>query len=62
MSAPNALYISSGLTMFFSDLPILPNSRVTGWPCQLRLPSAASSTSLASTYWPRASLKAAAWM
>ena len=36
MSAPNAAYISSGLTMFFSDLPILPNSRVTGWPCQVK--------------------------
>ena len=34
VSAPYAAYISSGLTMFFSDLPILPNSRVTGSPCQ----------------------------
>ena len=29
MSAPYIAYMSSGLTMFFSDLPIFPNSRVT---------------------------------
>ena len=62
MSAPNAAYISSGLTMFFSDLPILPNSRVTGSPFHVKAgwPSSStpSSTSLASTYWPRPSVKA----
>jgi hypothetical protein len=36
VSAPYCAYMSSGLTMFFSDLPILPNSRVTGWPCQVK--------------------------
>ena len=35
VSAPYASYMSSGVTMFFSDLPIFPYSRVTGWPCQV---------------------------
>ena len=32
LASPNAAYISSGVVTFFSDLPIFPYSRVTGWP------------------------------
>jgi len=47
--------MSSGVTMFFRDLPILPYSRVTGWPSKVKPPCSSPSTLLASTYWPRAS-------
>jgi hypothetical protein len=56
VSAPYASHISSGVTTFFSDLPILPYSRRTGWPRQVNPPSAVGSTSSAGTYWPRASV------
>ena len=38
VSAPYSAYSSSGLTEFFRLLPIFPNSRTTGCPCQ-RKPS-----------------------
>ena len=39
VSAPYSSYISSGVTEFFRLLPILPNSRVTGWPSWKNSPS-----------------------
>ena len=67
MSAPYSAYISSGVTTFLSDLPIFPYSRCTTSPFQRYTtspePSGAGSsvTSVAGTYWPRASVKAYAW-
>ena len=51
VSAPYCSIISSGVTTFFSDLPILPYSRNTSWPFQ-EYPDgtpASSTTSAAST-------------
>ena len=50
--------MSSGVTEFLSDLPILPSSRVTGSPPCSKPLSREPSTSSAGTYTPRESLKA----
>ena len=50
--------MSSGVTEFLSDLPILPNSRVTGCPSWVNPSASEPSTSSAGTYTPRPSLKA----
>ena len=47
--------MSSGVTEFFSDLPILPNARVTGRPWCVNPAAAVPSTSSAGTYTPRPS-------
>ena len=54
VSAPYSAQISSGVTAFFRDLPILPSSRLTGSPSKKNLPSR-SSTSAAGTGKPRLS-------
>ncbi len=61
VSAPYAAKISSGEITFFSDLPILPSSRVTGSPAYTQPPSR-SSTSAAGTGKPRLSRKTYAWI
>ena len=55
VSTPYSVKMSSGVIMFFRLLPILPNSRRTGWPAWLN-PSAVWMTSDAWTYIPRASV------
>ncbi|CAM5302979.1 hypothetical protein STANM309S_04141 [Streptomyces tanashiensis] len=54
VSAPYSAQISSGVTAFFRDLPILPSSRLTFSPSYKNSPSR-SSTSAAGTAIPRAS-------
>ena len=49
VSAPYCSYMSSGDTEFFRLLPILPHSRVTGSPRNVKPSCSLPSTSVAST-------------
>ena len=49
VSAPYWSYMSSGETAFFRLLPILPHSRVTGSPSNVKPSRSLPSTSVAST-------------